>query len=141
MDLRSDSVSPQRIFSKLRYDSTVRDLSLHFPDPVHSLNAALWNRQSSPAYVSPCTSSMSPTPTPSPRIPCAPPKPVPCAAQAPSSLNGLINQQTLSSGTPEMFVETPGEAVWGPCGLTGGRQQNLGEMAQQSGKFLLQSQS
>jgi hypothetical protein len=34
---------------------------------------------------------MSPTPTPSPRIPCA--------AQAPSSLNGLINQQTLSSGT------------------------------------------
>ena len=181
---------------------SARDFSLHFPDPVYSLNAAVRNRQhpapppSSPAAVSPglhaspCTSSMSPTPTPSPRIPCAPPEPVPCA---------LINQQTLNPGTlattdrrqlwtrvvpttstihqptfmagapahplqgaaprpefggrpvrippqsapaertPEMFVKTPSLALWGPCGSTAGRQQDLGVLAQQSVTFLLHS--
>ena len=39
---------------------------------------------------------MSPTPTPSPRIPCAPPEPVPCTSQAPCSPRAPSPTPTLS---------------------------------------------
>ena len=61
----------------------------------------------------PCTSPMSPIPTPSPCIPCAPPEPVPCTSLSPSSSVQLskisyVNRTEEKIVERIVYVEVPG---------------------------------